>query len=93
MPYIKQEERKKYETHLAAIEHILLHLPVDKAAGEFTYVIYRLLKRFNGVFATRAVGMGCVVAAILEMYRQDHAPYEDQKQHENGDVLQGEVNT
>jgi hypothetical protein len=30
--------------------------------------------------------MGFMFGAALEFYRKDAAPYEDQKQYENGDV-------
>lgn len=86
MPYITPKEREKYESHILGIEYILYHQSVTKAAGEFTYIIYRLLKRFNVTFFYRVVGMGCMVCAMLEMYRKHHALYEDEKEKENGGV-------
>jgi hypothetical protein len=85
MPYIARENRGKYAD---AIDDILNSLPESsaEAAGEFTYVIYRLLERFNGRYWERALGTGSVVMAILELYRRSHAPYEDVKLAEHGDV-------
>ena len=85
MPYIKEEQRRKYNAH---INEILKEFgkQSDNVAGEFTYVVYRLLKHFNGAFWLRAMGMGCVICAALEWYRRDSAPYEDEKAEENGDV-------
>jgi len=86
MPYIKQEQRKELNPHLEPMLDRWYHMPKNDVAGEFTYVIYRLLKIFGGKFWMRALGMGCMVCAMLEMYRQYHAPYENEKIEENGDV-------
>lgn len=85
MPYIHKEKRQKYTE---AIESILLSLPEDskEAAGEFTYVLYNLLKRFNGKYWERALGTGAAVMALFEMYRRDHAPYEEGKIADHGDL-------
>ena len=85
MPYIAKENREKYAD---AIKDILSALPENSAdaAGEFTYVIYKLLERFNGRYWERALGIGSVVMAIHEMYRMQHIQYEDEKMAEHGDV-------
>ena len=86
MPYIPQEQREKYEEFIDKIEFILYHLPLTQVAGEFTYIVYRLLKRFNGKFWFHALGIGCMICATLEMYRQEHSRYEDIKKDQNGSV-------
>ena len=85
MPYIAKKNREKYAD---AIHDILTALPESSAdaAGEFTYVIYKLLERFNGKYWERALGIGSIVMAILEIYRRKHVQYEDQKMTEHGDV-------
>jgi len=85
MPYIPQERREEYDV---AINTILSRLPDDqtKAAGEFTYVIYRLLDTFNGKYWERALGVGSLIMAILEIYRKNHGLYEDTKIKQHGDV-------
>lgn len=85
MPYIAKENRERY---VGAINDILSALPENSAdaAGEFTYVIYKLLERFNGRYWERALGIGSVVMAIHEMYRREHIQYEDKKIAEHGDV-------
>ncbi len=85
MPYIAKENREKYAD---AIHDILTALPENSAdaAGEFTYVIYKLLERFNGKYWERALGIGSILMAILEIYRRKHVQYEDQKMTEHGDV-------
>ena len=86
MPYIKQDKRNLYDHNIDALYYTLEHTEAREAAGDFTYIIYRLLKRFSGKYWMRALGIGCLVCAILEMYRVDHAKYEDKKIAENGDV-------
>jgi hypothetical protein len=87
MPYIDKKMRNVYDPYINAITD--LWQPVVRLtdiAGEFTYVVYRLLKVFNGKFWMRALGIGCLVCAILEMYRREHSEYEDEKREQNGDV-------
>jgi hypothetical protein len=86
MPYIKKEERKQYNAPINEILEMLGKEMPSAAAGPFTYVVYRLLKFWSGKFWMRALGIGCLVCAILEMYRKEHGPYEDEKIKENGDV-------
>lgn len=85
MPYIEKEKREKYTE---AIQSILNSLPESsaEAAGEFTYVIFKLLQKFNGRYWERALGTGSAVMAIMEMYRREHAGYEDEKTATHGDV-------
>lgn len=86
MPYIKQEDREKLEPAVAALEGRWAKLTIGQVAGEFTYVVYRLAKRFSERYADRATGFGCLAMAMHELYRRSHAPYEDTKIKENGDV-------
>ena len=87
MPYIKMEDRGKYEEVLKELIDILKGLPVERVDGELNYVITRLLKEsyplryFN---LNRAVGV--LECAKLEFYRRVVAPYEDVKIRESGDV-------
>lgn len=87
MPYIEEKLRPIYDVHIDPILKMWKECPnKDAIAGDFTYVVYRLMKYFNGKFWHRAMAIGCLVCAILEMYRRDHAHYEDVKIMENGDV-------
>ena len=87
MPYIKMEDRGKYEEVLEELIDILKGLPVEKIDGELNYVITRMLKEsyplryFN---LNRAVGV--LECSKLEFYRRVVAPYEDVKIRESGDV-------
>ncbi|MCW3992570.1 MAG: hypothetical protein NWE79_07660, partial [Candidatus Bathyarchaeota archaeon] len=71
IPYIKMEDRGKYEEVLEELIDILKGLPVEKIDGELNYVITRMLKEsyplryFN---LNRAVGV--LECAKLEFYRR-----------------------
>jgi len=87
MPYIKMEEREKYESVLEELITILKGLPVEGVDGELNYIVTKILKEvyplryFN---LNRAIGvLECIKQ---EFYRRIAAPYEDIKIEENGDV-------
>ena len=87
MPYIKMEDRPKYEKPLRELIGILKSQPVESIDGELNYIITRILKEsyplryFN---LNRAVGV--LECCKLEFYRRVAAPYEDTKIEQNGDV-------
>ncbi|MHA1287404.1 MAG: DUF6899 family protein [Candidatus Thorarchaeota archaeon] len=87
MPYIKMEDRPKYEKTLTELIDILKEQPVDQIDGNLNYLITRILKEayplryFN---INRAVGV--LECCKLEYYRRVAAPYEDTKITQNGDV-------
>jgi hypothetical protein len=87
MPYIKMEDRPKYEKPLEELIGILKSRPVENIDGELNYIITRILKEsyplryFN---LNRAVGV--LECCKLEFYRRVAAPYEDTKIEQNGDV-------
>lgn len=87
MPYIKMENRPKYEKALGELIGILKAQPVEGIDGELNYIITRILKEsyplryFN---LNRAVGV--LECCKIEFYRRVAAPYEDTKIKENGDV-------
>lgn len=87
MPYIKSKDRILYDHAIDSLLYTLDHTEATEAAGHFTYIVYRLLKRFNLKFWHRALGIGCLMCAILEIYRRDHVDYETMKIQENGDVI------
>ena len=87
MPYIKPENRPKYEKQLDELIAIFKSLPVEEVDGEMNYVITKILREVYPVryfHINRAVGvLECVK---LEYYRRIAAPYEDRKIQESGDV-------
>jgi hypothetical protein len=87
MPYIKLENRKKYEKVLRELVDILKPLPPEEVDGELNYVVTKILKEVYPLryfHINKAVGvLECIK---LEFYRRVAAPYEDLKMKESGDV-------
>lgn len=80
MPYIKLEDRMKFEEGLQKIN--------PKNAGELNYVISRILQEYtsNPNYQKFNDVMGALEGAKLEIYRRSIALYEDKKIKENGDL-------
>jgi len=87
LPYIKSENRKKYEKILRELLGILKALPPEEVDGELNYVVTKILKEIYPLryyHINKAIGvLECVK---LEFYRRVAAPYEDIKIKESGDV-------
>ena len=87
MPYIKAENRKKYEKVLESLLKILKTLPPEKIDGELNYVVTKILKEIYPLryfHINKAVGL--LECIKLEYYRRVAAPYENSKIKESGDV-------
>jgi hypothetical protein len=84
MPYIKQEERFKWD-------HWFTLMPAWGASGDMAYVITRLLQsyvnQYGTNYSTYALLCGVLETVKLEFYRRCIAPYEDGKRGSNGDVF------
>ena len=87
MPYIKSENRKKYEKVLRELVDILKPLSPEEVDGELNYVVTKILK---DVYPLRYFHINKAVGVLecikLEFYRRVAAPYEDLKIKESGDV-------
>jgi hypothetical protein len=81
MPYIKQEDRKKFNE---------IDLPYIENAGELNYLITTICQSYiceKGLnYAHINEVIGALECAKLELYRRVASPYEDKKILENGDV-------
>jgi hypothetical protein len=87
MPYIKMEDRPKYEGPLGELIGILKSQPVERIDGELNYIITRILKEVYPLrYFNLNRAMGVLECAKLEFYRRVAAPYEDIKIKENGEV-------
>lgn len=87
LPYIKPENREKYEKTLKELVKILKSLPPEEVDGELNYVVTKLLKEIYPLryfHINKAIGV--LECAKLEFYRRVAAPYEDTKIKESGDV-------
>lgn len=90
MPYIKEEERKKYRPGISKLVGKLAteNRTYEDILGPLNYVITSILR---GVFYRKkyfvlVYVIGTLACVALEFYRRRGAPYEDEKMKENGDV-------
>jgi len=94
MPYIKSEDRPRYESGLDDLGFCFESS--GYIAGHVTYVIFVMLARWwewNKSYDTIAKIRGCLAGVLSELDRRYFFPYEDQKIQENGDVeLEYQVN-
>jgi uncharacterized protein DUF6899 len=86
MPYITQENRKRFQ---AVIEALLEdHLTITE--GDLNYLITRCVKTYLNSrpisYQHYNAAIGVLECAKLELYRHRIADYEDLKCFENGDV-------
>jgi hypothetical protein len=85
MPYIKKEDRKKFDD-------VLEQLPVPANAGELNYLLTKIAIKYfklkpNGQnYQTINDVAGAFHCAATEFSRRLVASYEDQKISDNGDV-------
>lgn len=92
MPYIPQLNRTKYNipadllSELVSNEYIA-HLP----AGDINYIVTRIL---HGVLLSCGTSynninslIGVLECCKLELYRKIAAPYEEEKEEQNGSVI------
>ena len=83
MPYIKEEDRVKFEKALD-------DLTVPNVAGELNYLFTCIIRKYLQQKGVSYTNMNEVVGVLectkLELYRRMTAPYEDVKIEENGDV-------
>lgn len=87
MPYIKQEDRKKWGNSIDEVVDMIENLPENKREGELNYFITTILKRsYEPSYSNYNKIMGLMECVKQEFYRTKVAPYEDKKKIENGDV-------
>jgi hypothetical protein len=91
MPYIKQEDRKKYDDNIASIVEVLLSTDEDSAKGELNYIIYSIIKKYiiskgERYFRYNDFVGGVLSCCQMELYRRLVEPYEDKAKDKNGDV-------
>lgn len=91
MPYINQESRKLLDSDIDWLVHQLklVYKEIDGGkAGLLNYTITRLLLDTydKDNYDSYNERIGVLEACKLEFYRKRVAPYEDQKEYENGGV-------
>jgi hypothetical protein len=95
MPYIKQEKRDVLDSTIDVLHRLLVDLELDddtnNMEGNINYIFTRLLRKcYGNSYAEINDAMGILNCVTHEFYRVVAAPYENQKQFENGDVETGE---
>jgi len=97
MPYIAQHKRNVLDPMIESVHRSLVELhtddPDDNMEGNLNYVLTRLLHMVYGQrdstrYSNINDAMGVMLCAALEYYRTVGSPYEDQKRHDNGDIVQ-----
>jgi hypothetical protein len=85
MPYIKQEDRNRFNAFTRSIDELEI-----KSPGELNYLITVLTHRYLNMkpesYQMYNDAIGALEGAKLELYRRHVAAYEDEKIRENGDV-------
>lgn len=93
MPYIKQENRNKFDNEVNALIAKVHCVPDSDMAGTLNYIITRLVEasmRGEMKYAKLNAIVGALECSKLEMYRRLAVPYEDEKIRESGDVKETE---
>jgi hypothetical protein len=95
MPYIAQEKRDVLDPMIEALLAKLAELEIDddenNMEGNINYTFTRLLMMVYGDknstrYSNVNDAMGILASVQAEYYRKVAAPYEDQKEFENGEV-------
>jgi hypothetical protein len=93
MPYIKREFRKELDNEIWALGDAIkeIHqLGQSERAGLLNYAITKLLlqvyPKSEESYHTYNEAMGMLGSCTQEYYRKHVAPYEIQKEYDNGDV-------
>ena len=88
MPYIKKQEREKWEELILSILDSLEKVPDNKKEGELNYLISSILfKAYTPSYFNYNRVIGLLECVKQEFYRRQVAEYEDEKIKENGDII------
>ena len=90
MPYIKQEDRKKFDSLIEDVVDALTdHGFSPVKPGDLNYVISKMVWEIFDRNPSYTLGnnlTGVLECVKQEFYRRKLAPYEDEKIKENGDL-------
>lgn len=92
MPYILSDKRNELDVSIATLIDSLRQLesddPDNDMGGNLNYTFTKILMTCFGTrYREMAQAVSVLEMAKLEYYRKVAAPYEDQKEFENGSVL------
>ena len=87
MPYIKKENREKWNDAVKEVQSIIESVSEDKKEGELNYFFTSVLKKiYKPSYFNYNRIIGLLECIKQEFYRRDVSSYEDEKIKENGDV-------
>jgi len=91
MPYIIQEKRDRLDSTIDALHKILVDIELDddtnNMEGNLNYIVTRLIRKCYGQsYGEMNDAIGMLSCVMLEHYRTIVAPYEKQKEFENGGI-------
>ena len=87
MPYIKKENRPKWDTFIQPIIEELKKEAPETIDGTLNYMITKILKNiYPAKYYHYNKAIGLLECIKQEFYRRVVGPYEDIKIQENGDV-------
>jgi len=89
MPYIKKEDRPKWDKLVDLVAETIKEAKIDEKSidGNLNYFITRIMhKCYSPSYYNYNKAMGVLECIKQELYRRIVAPYEDKKVAENGDV-------
>jgi hypothetical protein len=87
MPYIKPEERPRYDQLVQQVVEQFRTLPSERLDGYLNYFITKLLVNlYDPSYFNFNRVQGLLACIQQEFYRRRVAPYEDNKMERHGDV-------
>ena len=89
MPYIKKQDRKKFDKHINSLIKEIKKSKVENQDGQVDYIITKILKEIyskNKTFFNLNRAVGVLNSVMLEFYRRVVAPYKNKKIKQHGDV-------
>jgi len=89
MPYIHPNLRSHFDPYIDVLIAQIQHRDVEIQTGCLTYIIYKLVANLteNKGYSDKSKFRASIQDAHDEFYRRKMIPYEDEKIHENGDVI------
>lgn len=86
MPYIKQDDRRKFGGIICDIDKLTSEMKAGDLNFLITSIVHRYIESHGLSYGTINEVIGVLECAKLELYRRKAVPYEKLKIEENGDV-------
>jgi len=87
MPYIKKEDREKWEKLIEEVTSLTKDIPTEKIDGDLNYFFTSILHKTHPKgYSNYNRAIGLLECIKSELYRKKVSPYEEEKIIENGGV-------